>query len=270
MKKLFNAIGIISLVIISFVYTEKTMTVVREYDDIMIEIRKQNNISKIDGIIEDDTIIPGILERKININESYRRMKKIGFYNQELLVYEKQDNKTSLKNNYDKYIISGNKSKNMISLIFILDWNTNIENIKKIINRNEIEVSFVVDENWISNNNELLNVLVKENHSIIIKEKNNFNWVNMIIQDVLKQNTFCYVNNKDNEILNMCKNKKINTILPIEIKNNYLIETKKYLDSGVLLSYKVSENLEKNLDMIIKYIKNKGYTISNIVEHLEE
>ena len=67
MKKLFNAIGIICLVIISFIYTEKTVMVVREYDDIMINIKKQKNIEKIDSIIIEDTIIPGILERKINI-----------------------------------------------------------------------------------------------------------------------------------------------------------------------------------------------------------
>jgi len=268
-KKLFNAIGIICLVIISFVYTEKTVMVVREYDDIMIEIKKQKNIEKIDSIISEDTIIPGILERKINISESYRNMKKLGFYKEELLVYEKVDNKNSLRNNLDKYIIGGNKSKNMVSIIFDLDWNTNINNILKIIKNNNIKVSFAVDDKWISNNNDLLNEIAKE-HTILIKDKNNFSWVNMIIKEVLKQSTYCYANEKDKELLSICKNENINTILPLEIKNNYLIETKQNLDSGVLLSYKVNNNLENNLDMIIKYIKNRGYTISNIVEHLEE
>lgn len=269
MKKLFNIIGIISLVIISFVYTEKTIMVVREYDDIMINIKKQKNIEKIDSIIIEDTIIPGILERKINIDESYMNMKKLGYYKNELLVYEKIDNEKSLKNNLDKYIIGGNKSKNMVSIIFDLDWNSNINQILEIIEENNIEVSFAVNDEWINNNNELINEISKK-HTILIKEKNNFSWVNMIIKDVLKQNTYCYTNEKDEDLLNICKNKKINTILPLEIKNNYLIETKKSLDNGLLLSYKVNNNLENSLDMIIKYIKNRGYTISNIIEHLEE
>lgn len=268
MKKLFNIIGIISLVIISFVYTEKTTMVVREYDDIMINIKKQKNIEKIDSIIVEDTIIPGILERKINIDESYMNMKKLGYYKNELLVYEKIDNKNSLKNHLDKYIISGNKSKNMVSIIFDLDWNSNINKILEIIEENNIEVSFAVNDEWINSNNELLNEISKK-HTILIKEKNNFNWVNMTIKKVLKKQTYCFTNEKDEDLLNICKNKKINTILPLEI-NNYLIETKKNLTSGVLLSYKVNSNLENNLDMIIKYIKNRGYTISNIVEHLEE
>ena len=269
MKRLFSYIGITFLVIISFVYTEKTVMVVREYDDIMIKIKEQKNVEKIDAVIIDDTIIPGILERKININESYRKMKKVDSFKEELLEYEQIDNKTSLKNNLDKYIISGNKSKNMVSIIFNLDWDSNIDRILKIVDSNNIEVSFAVNDEWISNNNDLLNK-ISENHAILIKEKNNLDWVNMIVKDILKKETYCYVSEKNSGVLNLCKNKNINTILPLEIKSNYLIETKKNLEAGSLLSFNVNNSLENNLDMIIKYIKNRGYTISNIIEHLEE
>ena len=39
MKKLFQIIGIISLMGFSFFYTEKTVSVVKEYDTIMIDIK---------------------------------------------------------------------------------------------------------------------------------------------------------------------------------------------------------------------------------------
>ena len=42
MKKLFEGIGIVSLVCISFLYTEKTVNVVKEYDEIMIAIKEEN------------------------------------------------------------------------------------------------------------------------------------------------------------------------------------------------------------------------------------
>ena len=113
-------------------------------------------------------------------------------------------------------------------------------------------------------------LVISENHAILIKEKNNLDWVNMIVKDILKKETYCYVSEKNSVILNLCKNKKVNTILPLEIKSNYLIETKKNLEAGSLLSFNVNNSLENNLDMIIKYIKNRGYTISNIIEHLEE
>lgn len=45
MKKLFEAVGFITLICLSFVYTEKTVNVVKEYDDIMITIKeKMRNI----------------------------------------------------------------------------------------------------------------------------------------------------------------------------------------------------------------------------------
>ena len=39
MKKLFQIIGIISFMGISFFYTEKTVSVIKEYDNLMIEIK---------------------------------------------------------------------------------------------------------------------------------------------------------------------------------------------------------------------------------------
>lgn len=268
MKKIFNAIGLIGLVIISFVYTEKTVMVVREYDEIMIKIKEQNSIPKIEGIIDKDTIIPGILEKKININESYRKMKQNGFYDEKLLVYEKIDNNTSLKNNYDKYIISGNKTKNMVSLIFVLEGNTDISKIKQIIDDNEIKVTFAINNIWLNKNNDLLLKLSNEGNNIIARDNNKH--INSVIEDVLNQKNYCYTSEKNEKILKNCSNKKTNTILSEIIDNNHLYETKKILESGSIISYKVSNNLEQNLELIIKYIKNKGFAITNIIEHLEE
>ena len=39
MFKIFRNIGLISLVFISFIYTEQLVSVVKEYDEIMIEIK---------------------------------------------------------------------------------------------------------------------------------------------------------------------------------------------------------------------------------------
>ena len=47
MKKLFEAVGFITLICLSFVYTEKTVNVVKEYDDIMVTIKEKNEEYKI-------------------------------------------------------------------------------------------------------------------------------------------------------------------------------------------------------------------------------
>ena len=50
MKKLFQIIGIISLMGFSFFYTEKTVSVVKEYDTIMIDIKNVEKKYKKDAL----------------------------------------------------------------------------------------------------------------------------------------------------------------------------------------------------------------------------
>ena len=42
MKKFFQAIGMLTLMCLSFIYAEKTAMVVKETDSLMMEIKKQN------------------------------------------------------------------------------------------------------------------------------------------------------------------------------------------------------------------------------------
>ena len=84
MKNFFQIVGIISLLCFSFIYTEKTVTVVKEFDDIMIQIKEQNELYKIlptEATIADDTIIPGLNGSEIDIDKSYSKMKRYGKYN---------------------------------------------------------------------------------------------------------------------------------------------------------------------------------------------
>ena len=81
MKKQFQIIGFISLMGFSFFYTEKTISVVKEYDDIMISIKtKEKDYKKeqVNATIKGNKIIPGISGEKIDINRSYSKMKRYG------------------------------------------------------------------------------------------------------------------------------------------------------------------------------------------------
>lgn len=245
------------------------MTVVREYDSIMIKINEQKNIPSIKSTIVDDTIIPGVLEKQINKKESYKKMKQYGYYDDKLLVYKNIDSKDSLKNNLEKYIISGNKSKNMVSLIFVLDWNSNITELKKIIDSNNIKVNFVINDKLIDK--EIIQVLSKENHVLMNSNKEKFKDLNSIIKNVYNQKKqYCYIEEKNKDILKMCKKNNNYTILPVIIKSDLLINTKKNLYSGTIMSYEVNNKLISELEIIIKYIQNKGFKITNLIEHLEE
>lgn len=147
MKKLFQIIGFISLIGFSFFYTEKTISVVKEYDDIMINIKSVSNKYQkdyIDASIVGNKIIPGVSGVKVDLNRSYSKMKRYGSFEESLIVLKKVNPSILLEKNKHKYIISGNQNKKMVSLIFLVDANSNIDNIIKILDKKGVKGNFLL------------------------------------------------------------------------------------------------------------------------------
>lgn len=281
MKTFFRNIGIITLLIFSFVVTEQTSMAVKDNDEIMIEIKK--NISNfqtdaVDAYIGDDTIIPGINGKQVDINKSYENMKRLGYYNSNLIEYEILKPNISVQKKYDKYIISGNKNKNMISLIFLVEDNDNIDNILNILNEKNVKASFFIDGNWLEKNNDKSKEIYQMGHNLgNLSYNRNYNsssflWMDTIIKKVINQNfSYCYVETKNEEVLKICNMNKDYTILPnIIIKDNYLTNIKNEIKSGSIISLKINKELENNLGIIINYIKSKGYILETLYNHLDE
>ena len=148
MKRVFEIIGLLSLLCFSFMVTEKTSLVVKNTDELMMKIKKEAGnfkINSMDAIINDDSIIPGISGREVDIDKSYKNMKKYGIYNEELYVYKNVLPSISIEKNKDKYIISGNPQKRAVTLIFYLENNENIDKILNTLNNNSIKANFFVD-----------------------------------------------------------------------------------------------------------------------------
>ena len=207
MKKTFQVIGLISLTCFSFFMTDKTTTVVNNMDDIMISIKEnadKYNSEYIDAIITEDNIIPGIKGKTVNINKSYKNMKISGYYSDKLFIYDYKKPKISIEDNMDKYIIKGNPNKRMISLVFLVGANDDINSILNIINNYNIKASFFVDVNFFTNNTDLIESMINKGHNIGIYIDNyndsNFEWLDVIIKKVNKQkHGFCYnITNKVN------------------------------------------------------------------------
>ena len=79
LKRIFEIIGFISLVCFSFFYTNEISNVIKENDDLLIQIKDNENlynVKAIDAVILDDTIIPGVSGKKVSVDKSYNNMKK--------------------------------------------------------------------------------------------------------------------------------------------------------------------------------------------------
>ena len=276
---MFQIIGLISLICFSFFITEKTSIVVSDLDDIMIEIKanyKKYKTDSKDAIIENNTIIPGIRAKEVNIKKSYKNMKTNGYYSDKLFIYDYKNPKVSLSDNIDKYIVKGNTNKRMVSLIFKVTNDTNIDDILNIINNYNIGVTFFIDSNWFTNNNQLIQELIKKGHNIGILmddySSSDYEWLDMVIKKINKQkNSFCY-SIKDNETnLKSCIEKNNYPIRPIEINDTTpLVDIKEKLEAGSILSLNINSQVRKELSTIIIYIKSKGYNLDNLENHLLE
>lgn len=266
MYKIFKNIGLVAIVIVSFMYTENLVSVVKEYDNLMIEIKEKQKFYKKDTIeakIEEDTIIPGTEGKKVDINESYKKMKQYGKFNEQLIVYKSVGPKKLLIDNKDKYIIKGTK-KNHVSIIALIK--NDITKVNKIKNKN---VNIFIDSKLLINTKSI-NLINGYEIGITGENHDYYREANNIIKHGLKQKQgYCLTTDKDSDLLKECFKLNNYTILSdFIIKNNILKPLKSNLDNGSIIV--INEESIFNIDNIINYIQSKGYKIVNLTELLSE
>ena len=269
--KLIKLLGLFCLICFTFFYTEKIISVTIEQDEIMIELKKiESNykIEPINAIIKDDTIIPGNIGSYIDTDTSYKQMKKLGYFEESLISFKNIYPDISIYNNYNKYIINGNKHNKSVSLIYIISNNKTIDNILNIINNKNIPITFFIDSSFLNNN---IDIIYKINNYEIYNYGNNGNYTkdNLIITNNIINNKsnnnslYCLFLTKNDTSLNNCANNKMLSIIP-SITGNYN-DIKYNIQNGSIILI----NNTQELSNIIDYIKNKGYQIlplSNVVK----
>lgn len=263
MKKTFEYIGILCLLCFSFFLTNKTVLAAKEVDSIMKDIKKNSNYFKkepVEASVLGNYIIPGINGYKVNIDKSYNNMKKYGIYHSSLYVYDSIKVKKQLKNNLDKYIISGNKTLKNVSIFIYLD-EKNIDILASNYNLN-----YIVNYNFYFENKEYIDNHINGNIILFadVDKKNIKKYKNSLKQN----NKYCFITKQD-DTKEICKLEKFYSIYQDKIiKNNYLYNVKKVLKNGyfiVLKDIKINE-----IKQIINYIYSKGYDILNIDNLLQE
>ena len=76
---------------------------------------------------------------------------------------------------------------------------------------------------------------------------------------------------EDIELINLCQKQKLHTIIPtIQIKTSLYQEVKEQLTNSAIISIPITGNTKKELDITIKYIKSRGYTLEKLEDLLNE
>lgn len=278
LKKISQMTIIILLSIFSFYYTNKSIEIISIQDPLMKEIKNKTNKYNIEATkatIKNNTIIPGINGKEIDYETSYKKMKEYGNYNEFLITLKDVKPAISINDNYDKYIISGNKKIKSVALVFVIE-NTFPSNIIKILNSKNIKATFFVDGIYIENNYqelekmnnfelELLSYNFSYNEVEFVSSKN---YLEALTNKQLK---FCYSEKENDELIELCQKLKMHTIIPtIKIKNNLYKEIKENLSNSIIISIPITSNVEKKLSLTINYIKSRGYTFKTLEELISE
>ena len=281
MKRFFEILGFLSLICFSFFYTEKTIDVVKEVDDIMITLKEQApkyqvkaENAKIDGMF----MIPGISGKIVNIQKSYEEMKHYGKFHPNLLVYDKVSPEISIKNRYDKYIQTGNPKNRQVSFLFVGDEKGNPSPIIEILKEKKVTGTFFIDGSWLEKNqNELVSLIEGKFTVGNYSYRGNYGhesfvWIDTIIKRVGGQKqSYCLVEKENKKALSTCKLQKDYTIYPnIIMKENPYSELTEQVESGSIILMRLDAQVKKELPLMITYLKQKGYEIVNLEQLLEE
>lgn len=263
MKNIIKTISLLSLVCFSFFYTDKVINIINKKDPLMIKIeaiKEKYEVKPVNAILNEDTIVPGISGRQIDVLKSYEEMKSSGIFREELLVYKSLYPSSLLSSNKDKYIIKGNNDKNKVSLLLIL----NVKDIEKITNNNLTLFLNHKDIN-IENINKLKTneIYTYGNNGIYTKESltSDNSIINRISNNTSK---YCLSKEKNKSLLEVCSQNNMYTILP-NIIGDYE-DIKKEITNGSIILL----NNSNNLNIIIKYINSKGYQITPLSNLLKE
>ena len=279
MKKILKFIGLIILITFSFFYTDKVTNVIKENDSLMNEIKSEKNkykIESIPGIIKNNTIIPGIDGRSINIDKSYKKMREAGIFNKDLIIYNKIIPKNNLENNKDKYIIKGNHNKKMVSIILTLNNNMYLDKIQNSINNKNAIINFFVDYKYLLNNSpkikELNNIEVYNYGNNGEYTPDNILFANNLISRIRSNEAkYCLTTTKELDTIKLCSNNNLYTILPSIITSiNPYTQVKNNIESGSIILMETNNNSVIELSIIIDYIKGKGFKIVGLSELLSE
>ena len=98
---------------------------------------------------------------------------------------------------------------------------------------------------------------------ITLKNVDEINYYIKILHDEF------YCTNKDGDVIDICKSKKLNSINVINyIDKNLLLNIKKILNNGSIIFIKENEFNLNELSSTINYVKSRGYNIISVSELL--
>lgn len=278
-KKLFQVLIVLILVLFSFYYTNKTIDIIRQTDPIMKQIKLSNETyyeQAENAKIKDDKITPGKNGKEVDYDASYQKMKRYGAYNESLTVFKETTPTVSIEDTYDKFITSGNEEKKQVSIIFPVKKEENINSLIPVLKQENIKATFFLDGIFLEKNLSTVKELLDYEIEILsynddyeeVYFKSALNYLKNVTGNTPK---YCYASYDNKEVIELCSNLKLHTIIPtIQGTNHPYQEVKNKLQNASIISLPITKETIDELSMTINFIQSKGYEIVTLEQLLSE
>lgn len=111
--------------------------------------------------------IPGYNGVEVDINSSYKKMKKDGKFNENKLVFKQIPPKVHLNDLTPAPIYRGNPDKPMVSFLINVAWgNEYLPSILKTLKDNNIHATFFLEGRWVKKNPDIAKMIVDSGHEV--------------------------------------------------------------------------------------------------------
>lgn len=274
MNKINKYIFVIIIFIFSLYYTHKSMDILKLKDPLMKEIKNNTekyNIEPVNAIIKGNIITPGKNGQEVDIEKTYEKMREYGTYNEGLTKIKETKPVISITNNYDKYIKLTNNDGKKISIIFILNKDTNINNLINTINKNNIRVTFYIEDEFIEENIDFIKN-TKHEIELLNPKKHLFTSTKSYLESLTSSELkYCLSEEENIELLEQCQNNKMHTVIPsLVIKKELYKNIKSNIETSPIILIYPNKYIEKELTTTINYLKKKGYDFLYLKELITE
>ena len=240
--------------------------------------------------------IPGYNGLKVDIDASYKNMKKNGIFDEKKIAYKQIEPTIHLKDLPPSPIYRGHPEKPMVSFIINVAWgNEYLPEILATLKRHQVSVSFFLEGNWVKNNPDLAKMIVSAGHEV-----GNHSYTHPNMQKLTASQTRDQMV-RTNEVIEAATGEKSVWFAPPS--GSYRDETVKIaaelnmktvmwtvdtidwqkpspdllinrvitkIDNGSMVLMHPTESTTKSLNRLITLIKEKGLQISTVSDLMSE
>lgn len=271
-----------------------------EKDELYKEIQsksEQHEIKPIDAKIDRVwKAIPGYNGLRVDVEASYKKMKKAGKYDESMLVFVEIPPAVHLDDLEPQPIFRGNPEKPMVSLLINVAWGDEfIPPILKILDDNKVKATFFFDGSWTKKSPDLAKMIYNKGHEIgnhayshpdLQKRSRSetmeeITKTNDIIFETLNVQTKWFgppSGSFNQQTIDVAHELKMKTILwtvdtvdwrkpePTEMVNRVVSK----VENGSMILMHPTDPVAKGLDRMIREIKSKGLHIGTVSDLMSE